>query len=233
MPKRVFISYRRDDTAPEAGRLYDRFGLLLGKKNVFLDVGTIDAGENYEEKIQAEIAKADAILVLIGRRWMASGSGEEKPRLWNEQDHVRAEVRAGLQGKALVLPVLVDGAPMPDAVQLPGDIADITRRNAPPLRSDTFDSDADFIVRKALGLSPGELLWNEPPLSRKIGGAIAGAFFAAAVFFILGLVHWALLHRSIADSLGGDAPMETLAAGLLILGLVAGFLYGSRRRSLI
>jgi hypothetical protein len=233
MPKRVFISYRREDTAPEAGRLYDRFGLLLGKKNVFLDVGAIDAGENYEEKIRAEIAKADAILVLIGKRWMASASGEEKPRLWNEHDHVRAEVQAAFQGKALVLPVLVDDAPMPEPALLPGDIADITRRNAPPLRSNTFDSDADLIIRKALGLSPGELLWNEPPVSRKIGGAIAGAFLAFTAFFILGLVHWALLHRSIADSLGGDYAMETLAAGLLILGLVLGFLYGSRRRSLI
>jgi hypothetical protein len=233
MPKRVFISYRREDSAPEAGRLYDRFGLLLGKKNVFLDVGAIDAGENYEEKIRAEIGKADAFLVLIGKRWMAQAPGEEKPRLWNEHDHVRAEVRTGLQGKALVLPVLIDGAPMPDAALLPADVADITRRNAPPLRSDTFDSDADLIARKALGLSPGQLLWNEPPLSRKIGGTIAGAFLAAAAFFIFGLIHWALLHRSIADSLGGDAPMETLAAVFLILGLVSGFLYGSRRRSLI
>src|SRR6516164_6898827 len=99
MPKRVFISYRREDTAPEAGRLYDRFGLLLGKKNVFLDVGTIDAGENYEDKIQAEIGRADAILVLIGRRWVVPASGEEKPRLWNEHDHVRGEIRTSLLGK--------------------------------------------------------------------------------------------------------------------------------------
>jgi hypothetical protein len=233
MSKRVFISYRRDDTAPEAGRLYDRFGLLLGKKNVFLDVGGIDAGEDFEEKIKAEIVKADAILVLIGKRWMAPAAGEEKPRLWNERDHVRYEVRTALLGKALVLPVLVDGAPMPDGALLPEDIASITKRNAPPLRSNTFDSDADIIARKALGLAPGELLWNEPSMSRKIGSAIAGGVLALVALFILALVHWALLNRSIGDSLGGDGPMETLAAGLLIVGLVSGFFYGSRRRSLI
>jgi hypothetical protein len=233
MAKRVFISYRRDDTAPEAGRLYDRFGLLLGKKNVFLDVGGIDAGEDFEEKIRAEITKADAILVLIGKRWMMPAAGEEKPRLWNERDHVRYEVRTALQGKALVLPVLVDGAPMPDAALLPDDIADITKRNAPPLRLNTFDSDADLLARKALGLASGALLWNEPPVSRKIGSAIAGGVLAAAGLFILGLAHMALLHRSIGESLGGDFQMEAFAGGVLILGLVSGFLYGSRRRSLI
>jgi hypothetical protein len=233
MAKRVFISYRREDTAPEAGRLYDRFGLLLGKKNVFLDVGAIDAGEDFEQKIRAEIGRADAILVLIGKRWMMPASAEEKPRLWNERDHVRAEVRTGLLGKALVLPVLVDGAPMPDAGLLPEDIAGITKRNAPPLRSNTFDSDFDLIARKALGLSPSELLWNEPPMSRKIGSAVAGGVLAAVAFLILGLIHWALLHRPMEDSLGGFYPMETLGAALLVLGLVFGFLYGSRRRSLI
>jgi len=233
MAQRIFISYRRDDTAPEAGRLYDRFGLMIGKKNVFQDVGTIDAGENFEEKIRTEMGRADAILVLIGKRWMAPSPGENKPRLWHERDHVRAEVRTALQGKALVLPVLVDDAPMPDAALLPEDVAEITKRNAPPLRLNTFDSDADMILRKALGLEPGELLWNEPPLSRKVGSAIVGGILAAIAFFILGLAHWALLNRSIGDSLGGDGPMETLGAGLLVLGLVAGFRYGSRRRSLI
>jgi hypothetical protein len=233
MPKRIFISYRREDTAPEAGRLYDRFGLLLGKKNVFLDVGGIDAGENFEEKIRAEIGKADAILVLIGKRWMMTAAGEERPRLRNERDHVRYEVRTALQGKALVLPVLVDGAPMPDAALLPDDIADITKRNAPPLRLNTFDSDADLLARKALGLASGALLWNEPPVSRKIGSAIVGGVLAAVAFFILALAHFFLLNRSIEESLGGEGPMKTLAAGLLIAGLVAGFLYGSRRRSLI
>ncbi len=233
MPKRVFISYRREDTASEAGRLYDRFGLLLGKKNVFLDVGAIDAGEKFEEKIRAEIARADAILVLIGKRWMLTASGEDKPRLWNEHDHVRAEIRTALQGKALTLPVLVDGAPMPDAALLPDDIADITKRNAPPLRSNSFDGDADFVARKALGLSSGELLWEDPPVSRKIGSAVAGALIAAAGYFALGLLNWAVLHRSIADSVGGDAPMEILGAALLIGGLVIGFNYGSRRRRLI
>jgi hypothetical protein len=229
MPKRVFISYRREDTAPEAGRLYDRFGLLLGKKNVFLDVGAIVAGENFEEKIRAQIAKADAILVLIGKRWMAPASGEEKPRLWNEHDHVRAEVRASLQSKALVLPVLVDDAPMPEAARLPEDIAGITKRNAPALRSNTFDGDFDLIARKALGMAPSELLWNEPPVSRRIWNMVFGGVFAAIFLFAAALAHKALLQRPISASIG-EEQTTIVIAGVLILGLISGALYGSRRR---
>jgi len=232
MVKRVFISYRRNDTAPMARLLYDRFCRLLGKDNVFLDLGAIDAGENFEEKIGVDIAKAGAILVLIGKRWLEPGADGEKPRLWDDGDHVRGEVRAALQGKALTLPLLVDGASMPAPELLPSDISEISKRNAPPLRSDSFDTDADHIARKALGLAAGALLWEEPPLSRKIGSAVAGALLAAIALLTLALAHNAFLKRPISDSIG-DAQTTILIAGVLIFGLVYGFRYGSRRRSLI
>ncbi len=233
MVKKIFISYRRDDTAPAAGRLYDRLSNLIGKDNVFLDVGVIGPGENFEEKIDTEMAKSGAVLVLIGKKWVEAAPGSDKSRLWNERDHVRTEVRAALKGKALTLPLLVDGAPMPPPDILPDDIADISRRHAPPLRFESFDSDADHIVRKALGLAPGALLWEEPSISRRIGSAAAGALLAAVCLFALALVHFAVLHRSIADSVGGDEQMETLAAVILILGLAAGFRRGSQRRSIL
>lgn len=233
MAKKIFISYRRDDTAPAAGRLYDRFSRLLGRSRVFLDVGAIDAGENFEEKISEEINKADVVLVLIGKKWMDVSPGGDKPRLFNDGDHVGFEVRTALQGKALTLPVLVDGASMPPPQALPEDIAQISKLNAPPLRYETFDADADFIARKSLGLAPGALLWEEPAISRKIASAITGGLLAGFAFFLVALVHWAILDRPISDSVGGDALVETLAVVMLVLGLVGGLAYGYRRRSLI
>ncbi len=233
MTKKVFISYRRDDTAPAAGRLYDRFCRLLGKKNVFLDVDAIDAGEDFEAKIREEIGKAGTILVLIGRKWMEPGPDGGKPRLFHEGDRVHFEVRASLKGKGLTLPLLVDGARMPGAEELPEDIAEISKRNAPPLRYESFDADADHIARKALGLAAGELLWErESSAMRKIASTVAGGLLAAAGFFLVALLHWVLLRRSISDSVGGDGQMEALAAVVLIFGLASGLLYGSRRRHL-
>ena len=231
MAKKIFISYRRDDTAPAAGRLYDRFCRLLGRKHVFLDVGAIDAGENFEEKISVELNKADVILVLIGKKWMDPAPGGDKPRLFNDGDHVGFELRAAMQGKAMKLPVLIDGAPMPPPHALPEEIAAISRLNAPPLRYETFDADADFIARKSLGLASGALLWDEPGIGRRIGNAIAGGFLALFAFILAGLAHWFALKHSISESVGGDGVAMTIGAVLLVFGLIGGFAYGSRRRS--
>ncbi len=229
MGKKVFISYRREDTASAAGRLYDRFCLLLGKSNVFLDVGAIDAGENFEAKIKSEIGSSGAVLVLIGRKWMDASPGESQPRILGAGDHVRGEVRAGLQRNGLTLPLLVDGAPMPKPELLPEDIREIAKLNAWPLRHETFDTDADHIARKVLGLAPGELLWeSKGSLTRKIRGALAGGGLAAALLLALALAHTALLQRPISASIG-EAPTTILIAGVLIFGLIYGAMRGAKR----
>jgi len=69
--KKVFISYRREDTADAAGRVYDRLWRVLSKPNVFFDVSTIGGGENFKEKIVSAIGRSDAALIFIGREWLA------------------------------------------------------------------------------------------------------------------------------------------------------------------
>ena len=44
MNEAIVISYRREDSEGEAGRLYDDLGRAFGKKNVFMDVTGIPAG---------------------------------------------------------------------------------------------------------------------------------------------------------------------------------------------
>ena len=43
MPK-IFISYRRSDSAAHAGRIYDRLEGHFGQGQVFMDVDTIHEG---------------------------------------------------------------------------------------------------------------------------------------------------------------------------------------------
>jgi len=68
--KKVFISYRREDTGPAAGRVYDRLSRILSKSNVFFDVSTIGGGENFEATIVDAIARSDAALIFIGEKWL-------------------------------------------------------------------------------------------------------------------------------------------------------------------
>lgn len=121
---------------------------------------------------------------------------------------------------------------MPDAGLLPEDIRGITVLNAPPLRYETFDADADRIARKVLGLTPGELLWDKAPLARKIWSALAGGLLAGVALLAMALAHHALFERPISTSIGEDQT-TILIAGVLIFGLLAGLLYGSRRRPIL
>ncbi len=54
MPK-IFISYRRNDSAPSAGRIYDRLEGRFGQGQVFMDVDTIRPGLDFVEVVQQAV----------------------------------------------------------------------------------------------------------------------------------------------------------------------------------
>jgi|ERR1700730_5658869 hypothetical protein len=91
MAKRIFISYRREDTASAAGRVYDRLCRFLPPSDVFIDVNTIRGGEKFEEAVVATLEKSDALLAFIGRKWLDPSEGG-KPRICEPDDYVRAEL---------------------------------------------------------------------------------------------------------------------------------------------
>lgn len=125
----IFVSYRRDDSQGFAGRLADDLLELFGPELVFRDV-EIPVGLDFSEVLHRAVAGCDALLVVIGRQWQgvaASGAGS---RLFEPGDWVRTEIEAALQQRKLIVPVLVGGAAMPRAEQLPDSIASLARRQA-------------------------------------------------------------------------------------------------------
>jgi hypothetical protein len=226
--KRVFISYRREDTAPAAGRVYDRLCQLLSKPNVFFDVSTIAGGEVFDRKLMSEIERSDAVLVFIGKSWLVVSGG--RARLEQPGDYVRAEVRAALQRAVLVLPVLVDGARMPLPDQLPEDIRAITSRNALLLRHESFDDDAENIVAAVLGVTAGARPWDDRGrLGMKLGYAAAGLIAAVTAMIVTAIVHFWVVGRPLSASIGEAATTLLLLAGAA-MGVVLGLGYEARRR---
>ena len=227
MPKRVFISYRREDTAPAAGRVYDRMCRLLSKQNVFFDVSTISGGEIYDRKIMSEIERSEAVLVFIGKSWLTSGG---RARLQEPDDYVRAEVRAALGRPILVLPVLVDGAQMPPPDQLPDDIRALSTRNALLLRHESFDGDTENIVAAVLGVAEGARPWDDRGrLAVKIGYAAAGLVVASIALMVAAVIHSGVAGRPLSASIGEAATTLLLLAGAAI-GVGLGLGYEARRR---
>jgi len=224
VPKKVFISYRREDTASAAGRVYDRLARLLTKSNVFFDVSTIGGGEDFVQRIASEIGNCDAALVFIGDKWLEPTPAGGQPRIFEPNDYVRAELGAALSRPLLIVPVLVGGARMPKQEQLPQDIRAITTKNALPLRHESFDDDTENIVAAVLGLSAAERAWEDKgTLKAKIGYAIGGAIAVSALVLFGALLHFWILGRPLSASIG--APLTTL---VLIAGAIAGAWMGLR-----
>jgi TIR domain len=228
--KRVFISYRRDDTGSSAGRVYDRLRKVFPESNLYFDLSTIKAGEDFAGSIVSAINRSDVVLAFIGKNWAAPRSDGEGPRIWDSNDYVRAELSAALERPILVLPVLVDGAQMVQPHLLPPDIRAIATRNAVPLRLESFDDDTENIITIILDASAKDRLWeHKGSLASKLGLSIAGLFLGLVVLIIGALLHFWISGRALSASIG-----TSLTTLLLILGAMSGawmgYLYEARRR---
>jgi tetratricopeptide (TPR) repeat protein len=150
---KVFISYRRDDTIAIAGRIRDHLSNAFGSDNVYFDIDTIPFGVDFRQHIDKMVAGCDAVLVLIGRRYLDVTDDAGVRRLENPHDFVRLEVEAALRRGIPVVPILVDGATMPNETQLPEGMSELAFRNGIAVRYDPdFHSDMNRLVN---GLSPG------------------------------------------------------------------------------
>jgi WD40 repeat protein len=144
---RIFISYRREETAYPAGWLYDRLVDHFGQGQVFKDVDSIQLGDDFAEVITAAVARCDVLLALIGDRWLTITGEDGQRRLEDPGDFVRLEIEAALARGIRVIPVLVDGARMPRAGDLPASLAKLVRRQALELSPSRFDSDTGRLLR--------------------------------------------------------------------------------------
>ena len=137
---RIFISYRRQETAWPAGRLYDVLVEHFPAEAVFKDVDNIDPGDEFVERITAAVASCDVLLALIGPQWLTITNKKGQRRLDNPEDYVRLEIETALTRKIRVIPILVDDARMPGEDELPPTVAPLVYRNAVEINPVTFDT---------------------------------------------------------------------------------------------
>src|SRR5579885_1189503 len=143
----IFISYRRSDSAATVGRIYDRLVAHFGPAQIFKDVDSIPVGADFHSYIDGVIARSAVALVIIGPQWTDAQDAAGRKRLFDPADVVRQEVEAALRRGVVVIPVLVEGAIMPGAGQVPPSLADLTGRNGVQIRYDPdFDGDMRRLV---------------------------------------------------------------------------------------
>ena len=127
----IFISYRREDSGPYAGRLRDALSRHFGAEQVFRDIDSINPGERFPRMIEQEVGSCDALLAVIGPTWLAVTDDAGRRRLDDPDDYVRLEIATALgRSDVLVIPVLVGATSMPAAADLPKPLAALAECNA-------------------------------------------------------------------------------------------------------
>jgi hypothetical protein len=143
---RIFISYRREETAYAAGWLYDRLADRYGGGQIFKDVDSIQLGDDFVEVITRAVGSCDVLLALVGDQWLTITDEDGRRRLDDPDDFVRVEIEAALTRNVRVIPILVDGARMPRAKELPRSLARLVRRQALELSPARFEYDTGRLL---------------------------------------------------------------------------------------
>ena len=143
----IFISYRRDDAEGQAGRLFDDLTQHFGDDAVFMDVAAIEAGRDFRRAIDEQVASCGVLLAIIGTRWLTATDESGARRLDDPLDFVRLETASALKRDIPVVPVLVQGARIPRADDLPEGLKELAFRNGVELTHARWDSDVQLLVK--------------------------------------------------------------------------------------
>jgi hypothetical protein len=143
----ILLSYRREDSAAYAGRLADRLREHFAPEQVFMDIDTIKLGEDFVQAIEASVQSCDVVIAVIGRNWATAADASGRRRLARADDFVRLEIATALRRNIRVVPALVGGAVLPEAQDLPDDLAPLARRQSLEISDGRFHHDVDRLIQ--------------------------------------------------------------------------------------
>ncbi len=164
----IFISYRRADSQAMTDNIRGYLARKLGDDAVFQDVIDIPFGVDFRTYLEQAIGSCRVVLVIIGQRWLSVTDEDGKRRLDDPNDFTRIEVETALKNpNILVVPVLVDGATMPQDEKLPPSLADLHFRNAAKVRyNPDFDRDMETLIGNMDRYLKGAITHPKPPEDR-------------------------------------------------------------------
>lgn len=112
-----------------------------------MDVAAIEPGRDFRKAIDHSVATCTVLLAMMGHDWLDTADAAGRRRLEDSTDFVRIELASALRRDIPVIPVLVRGAKMPTAEQLPDDLKELAFRNALELTHARWKSDVQVLIR--------------------------------------------------------------------------------------
>jgi CHASE2 domain-containing sensor protein len=167
-PRAFFISYRREESAWPARMLRDDLVSRFGSTSVFMDTASLRAGQEWPRQIQDALRGCSVMLVLISASWLTRDGGSGARRLDDPSDWVRREIETVLRRPdAIVVPVLLDGAAMPVAEELPESLRGLSDHQAVRLSVDSLAADIGALIES---IEQGRIHDHVERIASGIGG---------------------------------------------------------------
>ncbi len=126
---KVFISYRRSDSADATARIHDHLEMYFGEEVVFRDIDQMKGGDDFPMRLERELSGCSLGIIMIGSTWETCRQ-EGNIRLFDEDDPIRLEVLKLLEHKRPIIPVLLGRRDMPRIKDLPTELARIASIHA-------------------------------------------------------------------------------------------------------
>jgi hypothetical protein len=231
----ILISYRRADSSAIAGRILDRLAAQYGEESVFMDVDHIPFGIDFRTHIQETLQRTDVLIAVIGGNWLGK-SADGAVRMHEKTDPVRVEIETALERKTPIIPVLVDGAKMPQSADLPEEFGNFVYLNAAEVASGRdFRTHMERLigaVDRAAGIA------GSPPASRSTIGRTQstaasveqkpeGIFRPAEAvrYFLVPLVLLLVAHHLIINALDLNTAYLWIASAIIPLAFGGGLFW--------
>ncbi len=145
--RKIFISYRRQDSQHIVGRIYDHLALAFGEPAVFKDVESIPLGSDFRKEIGRSLNGCVIVIVVIGPGWVEAKDRDGNRRLNEPSDYLRLEIETALKSSSTVFPLVVEGASMPPATALPDELSELAFLNCAEVRNDPdFRADMGKVI---------------------------------------------------------------------------------------
>jgi hypothetical protein len=229
-PRKIFINYRRGETAAEAEKLKLALHQQFHEASVFLDAQSIPSGEYWDNHLSTALKESAVVIVLMGPGWLSAIDSAGKSRLHNQDDWVRHEIETALrQSNTLVIPVVLDATKTPMKDDLPSSLCDLPRIQAFKLGTATWDEDViklsariyrvGKIETRALKLDDYQptmeavFLRFGPFIGMGVGGTFLAAIAAAALLY-WAAAGWLFILAAIINIFGGAVVGVLTAIGL-------------------
>ncbi|MBA3825705.1 MAG: TIR domain-containing protein [Ktedonobacterales bacterium] len=133
-----FISYRHEEAAEVTQTIAEQFVAAFGAHNIARHIDPAPLGTDVRVFVRQQVRQTTALLLLIGPAWLSSAAEQTPPRIFDTDDEVHVAIEAALRYHKPIIPVLIEGAVLPDAAALPDNIRDIVHYQGTQLRPNPY-----------------------------------------------------------------------------------------------